>query len=516
MEQSPRLSLSYIAPSQAQKHVTVNETFRRLDALVQLTVRSRIIAAEPASPVEGDAYILPASPTGAVWSGYGQHNLAVFQDGAWSEILASDGLRAWVSSDNELVAFNGASWAVITGGGAGEAAAKFGVNTTADATNRLSVKSDAVLFSHDDVTPGNDDCIIKVNKKAAADTASHLFQTGFSGRAEFGLAGDDNFHIKVSPDNFTTTYDALRIDKDNGNVGHFVDPEAQLHILAQVLTPTTGDFHLEKDGGANTAFTQAYFSTYAAGTASSSPFNVWRRSRGTKAAPSAVVSGDWIGGCGFHGYSNGSFQQRSLISVTIDDTVSGDTIPMAMTFRTGTTSAVERMKIASDGGVVIGTPSGGSKGVGTLNASAVYDDNALLSCYVFDQALDKRVDFEKWDNKVPDLQPASELEGNSLEERAPGPAKRRSHYPMRRFSARIGTSNDPLTLDGYAKHWKEKRHLTSMPNEASFDPVKGMATGEWVQRLVETVEIQAVLIEKLNTRLKIIEQTPRIGGLKQA
>jgi len=38
MFKSPNLDLTYVAPSQAQKHVTVNETFRRLDALVQMTL----------------------------------------------------------------------------------------------------------------------------------------------------------------------------------------------------------------------------------------------------------------------------------------------------------------------------------------------------------------------------------------------------------------------------------------------------------------------------------------------
>ena len=79
----------------------------------------------------------------------------------------------------------------------------------------------------------------------------------------------------------------------------------------------------------------------------------------------------------------------------------------------------------------------------------------------------------------------------------------RRHAPARRFAARIGGKYDPLTLDGYAPHWKEKRHLTSMPNEAAFDPVHGqLTTGEWIQRLVETVEIHAVLIDALNKALK--------------
>src|SRR5688572_23835124 len=65
---------------------------------------------------------------------------------------------------------------------------QLGVNTTADSTNRLSVNSAAVLFNHNGTTSQ-----VKVNKNATANTASHLFQVGFSGRAEFGLIADDDF-----------------------------------------------------------------------------------------------------------------------------------------------------------------------------------------------------------------------------------------------------------------------------------------------------------------------------------
>ncbi len=222
MEQSPRLSLSYVAPSQAQKHVTVNETFRRLDALVQMTVRSRTISAEPPSPAEGDGYILPAAPTGAAWDNFTPDNLAFYQDGAWVSVASVEGMRAFVADEGDMVVYDGAVWAPIA---VGEEAAQFGVNTTADATNRLSVKSDAVLFSHDDVTPGSGDARINVNKAAVGDTASHLFQTGFSGRAEFGLTGDDDFHVKVSADGALWN-DAITVDKDNGHMGFLRAPHA--------------------------------------------------------------------------------------------------------------------------------------------------------------------------------------------------------------------------------------------------------------------------------------------------
>lgn len=103
-------------------------------------------------------------------------------------------------------------------------AGNLGVNATADATNRLSVSSTAVLFNN----AGNG-VQVKVNKAAAADTASFLFQTGFSGRAEIGLTADDDFHFKVSA-NGSAFFESLWISGSSGLVtvknGMRLDPAA--------------------------------------------------------------------------------------------------------------------------------------------------------------------------------------------------------------------------------------------------------------------------------------------------
>lgn len=83
---------------------------------------------------------------------------------------------------------------------------------TPDATNRLSANTPAVLFNRE-----TDDIQVKLNKAAAGDTASFLFQTAFSGRAEIGLVGDDDFQFKVSPDG-SSFITGIRIDKDDGAV----------------------------------------------------------------------------------------------------------------------------------------------------------------------------------------------------------------------------------------------------------------------------------------------------------
>ncbi|WP_291167030.1 DUF2793 domain-containing protein [Hyphomicrobium sp.] len=87
-----------------------------------------------------------------------------------------------------------------------------GVNATADATNKLAIKSAASLF--DNAGNGHQQ---KINKAAASDTASQLYQTNYSGRAEIGLTGDDDFHFKVSADG-STWREAIKIDRATGKV----------------------------------------------------------------------------------------------------------------------------------------------------------------------------------------------------------------------------------------------------------------------------------------------------------
>lgn len=169
--------------------------------------------------------------------------------------------------------------------------------------------------------------------------------------------------------------------------------------------------------------------------------------------------------------------------------------------------ANQRLSV-TDTGIVAGSAIGGAQGAGTINAQGVYDDGVLLTCYVFEQALDDKIVFEKWDEKVPDRVHVNTPK--NLKAATPR-IETRSHAPARKFAGRIGSRHDPLTLDGYARHWKEKRHLTSMPNEAGFDPEnEPLSTGEWIQRLIETVEIQAVLIEELHTRIKTLEAMRRL------
>lgn len=187
---SANLELPYMADAQAQKHVTHNEALERLDAIVQLSVIAFDATTPPVSATEGNVF---AIGLGAVndWAGH-DAEIAVWSNGGWLFVTPRPGWRAAQGTDLRI--WTGTDWAQpdlpdlqnLTGAG---------INTAYDGTNRLAVASDATLLSHDGA--GHQ---VKINKATGSDTASLLYQSGWSGRAEMGLAGSDTFSIKVSPD----------------------------------------------------------------------------------------------------------------------------------------------------------------------------------------------------------------------------------------------------------------------------------------------------------------------------
>lgn len=197
-QSSSKLTLPYLQAAQAQKHVTHNEALERLDMLVQLTVLGFGVTTPPVSAVEGDVWALGTGAQGA-WTGH-DNELAGWYNGGWLFIVPAAGWRA--AQDLDLRVWSGTDW---TGSEAPdfENLASVGINAVSDTTNRLAVSADATLLNHDGA--GHQ---LKLNKAGPSDTASLLYQTGFSGRVEMGTAGNDDFTIKVSADGATWS-DAL-------------------------------------------------------------------------------------------------------------------------------------------------------------------------------------------------------------------------------------------------------------------------------------------------------------------
>ena len=196
-DSTPRLALPLIQPAQAQKHVTHNEAITALDVAVQLTLEDIGATTPPANPALGQCWALGSSTVG-LWQGQ-DGQLAAWVNGGWLFLTPAEGWQAWNRAGGDLVVYTGGAWVPA----AGNTVSTFGINATADDTNRLALASDAALFNHD-----GSDHRLTINKASTTDTASLIFQSGFSGRAELGLAGSDSFAFKVSADgsSFTTSF----------------------------------------------------------------------------------------------------------------------------------------------------------------------------------------------------------------------------------------------------------------------------------------------------------------------
>ncbi|MCK0097038.1 DUF2793 domain-containing protein [Yoonia sp. F2084L] len=110
-DQTPNLSLPFIMPAQAQKHVTHNEAIELLDMIVQLTLESIAANVPPGAPMEGQAWALGTSPSGD-WSGQGGQ-IATWRGGGWLFVALREGWMAWVKDAAALQVFTGGAWATL-------------------------------------------------------------------------------------------------------------------------------------------------------------------------------------------------------------------------------------------------------------------------------------------------------------------------------------------------------------------------------------------------------------------
>lgn len=227
MQETTNLNLPFIAPSQAQKHVTHNEALVLLDAIVQLAVLDRDLGSPPGSPAEGDRYIVAASATGD-WAGHEDH-IALYQDGGWMFVAPRVGWLAWLVDEEALAVWDGSAWTLSSGSiTALQELALLGLGTTADATNPFAAKLNKALWIAKTAAEGGDgDLRYTLSKEGTGDVLSLLMQSAFSGRAEIGLIGDDDLAVKVSPDGSAWTT-AISVDRTTGLATLAGDPASSL------------------------------------------------------------------------------------------------------------------------------------------------------------------------------------------------------------------------------------------------------------------------------------------------
>jgi hypothetical protein len=183
------------------------------------------------TPPEGARFIVPGGASGAWFNREGK--IAQQEIGGWRFVEPVHGLRAWVRDISALVVFTDSGWTDFRTLLGSLSLDQLGVNASTDAVNRMAIASAASLFSHEGGSHR-----MTINKQTNVDTAALVFQTNYSGHAEFGLTGSDNFSVKVSPDG-STWRDALYCDRTTGTVNlpaGVASPGLPVRVVTAVLS----------------------------------------------------------------------------------------------------------------------------------------------------------------------------------------------------------------------------------------------------------------------------------------
>ncbi|MGB1539936.1 MAG: DUF2793 domain-containing protein, partial [Rickettsiales bacterium] len=161
MTTTPNLGLTLVEQSQAQKEVTVNMAFMRMDALLNSGVIDKDLSTPPGSPSAGDVYIVASSATDD-WEG--QENAIAYFDQIWRFIVPNEGLTVWVQDEDVHYTFDGSDWVATVGSSLGG---------LSDVT--LASPSDGEVLVYDSVSGGwKNDTIAGGGGGGEANTASNV------------------------------------------------------------------------------------------------------------------------------------------------------------------------------------------------------------------------------------------------------------------------------------------------------------------------------------------------------
>lgn len=101
-DRSARFDLPFLFSGQAQREFYVNESLVRIDALLHPAVDSEL-AAPPAAPAKGQAFIIAANPTGD-WTGRAGQ-VASWDGQQWTYLVPRAGMRVYETTTRLVLHF---------------------------------------------------------------------------------------------------------------------------------------------------------------------------------------------------------------------------------------------------------------------------------------------------------------------------------------------------------------------------------------------------------------------------
>lgn len=213
MSDTPVFALPLLAASQAQKHVTLNESLGLLDSLSHPVIASRSLTAPPTGFADGSVYLVAAGASGA-WTGQAGR-LAIEQGGGWLFRAVPDGFTAWIADERRLALHVAGVWTTLM------ARTAFGATTTVAVLEETLTLSGSVAVSS-----------ILMPARSIVLAVSCRTVTAITGAPSYGcgIAGE------------TTKFGGgLGVAAGAVNIG-VIGPSALYADTAIRLTPTSGSF----------------------------------------------------------------------------------------------------------------------------------------------------------------------------------------------------------------------------------------------------------------------------------
>ena len=235
MSNTYQFDLPTLQPSQAQKHVTVNEAIARLDAVAQLRFVSRSFSVPPASPIDGEAYFVASSGT-EDWAGQSDR-VAIFANGGWVFLDAKIGWQAWIEDEASAFRFDGSNWVALGSfgdpvgeGGTQARTLEFDHIVTAGSTNQtlLPIPSHASVLGISGRVVEAIDAIVATSWKIGVSGSDNRYGDSYGlafNSYALGMSGQPQTYYSDTPLLLTATG------------GEFVSDTIRLRIHYIALTP---------------------------------------------------------------------------------------------------------------------------------------------------------------------------------------------------------------------------------------------------------------------------------------
>jgi hypothetical protein len=206
------------------------------------------------------------------------------------------------------------------------------LSTSADNGLSVDTTTGRIVF-------GNDVTATTAQLLSSREVPMNGFNIGFKGIGKFGIGTGSPTSLAF----FTVDLDGLQFGNPTATFGAgIINAGGSYTLITRDFTTNPGG--LEND-----------LNLLVAGSAASSRAQIeLSRARGTIPVPLVVQNGDFLGLISGNGYDGANMAARGSMVFMVDGVPAAGSVPTAIIFRTGSTAALDRVRIASSGNVGIG------------------------------------------------------------------------------------------------------------------------------------------------------------------